>query len=329
MASPMPRIYSMFYQIEDYFQSSRARYAPLSSVESGEGSLHTGSVTLQPSDSTEKAYKDEVTSIRGNRWHLTRFCPFAVGLLLGCVLSLLGSKYVQHLRNDEQTLSGTHTKQFVPQSKHIYSYTGVAMEKHTKPLQSVPTTTIIFSKKAALMDPPSDTNQRYWDALTPSGHGFVNVSHPEAYGLLPGIPTISGVDRYSVAMFHQLHCLVICFTGRFHVRNRANEQQGLLRHSYWRLIDGMSETWTDAMRQEEVRKQLGDRHTQHCFAYIAESIMCAGDLTIEWAKVERDGSRTQVDGWGVPHQCKDPEAMGAWMEANHGPAKDGHVHLHT
>lgn len=62
------------------------------------------------------------------------------------------------------------------------------------------------------MDPPNDVNQRFWDALTPTGHGFVNVSHPEAYGLLPGIPTHSGVERYSVAMFHQLHCLVRCPT---------------------------------------------------------------------------------------------------------------------
>ena len=87
----------------------------------------------------------------------------------------------------------------------------------------------------------------------------------------------------------------------------------------------MSATWTDQARQEEVRKQLRGRHAQHCFAYLAESIMCAGDLTIEWAKVERDGSRTQVDGWGVPHECKNPEVIRAWMEANHGPTS---VHMH-
>lgn len=78
--------------------------------------------------------------------------------------------------------------------------------------ETVPTKTVIFSERAALMDPPNDVNQRFWDALTPTGHGFVNVSHPEAYGLLPGIPTHSGVERYSVAMFHQLHCLVRCPT---------------------------------------------------------------------------------------------------------------------
>lgn len=110
--------------------------------------------------------------------------------------------------------------------------------------------------------------------------------------------------------------------------NEADQQQGLLHCNYWRLIDGMSAAWTDMAWQKEVHKQLCDRHSQHCFAYIAESIMCAGDLTIEWAKVERDGSRTQVDGWGVPHQCKDLEAIQAWIEVNHGPVKDGSIHLH-
>ena len=83
----------------------------------------------------------------------------------------------------------------------------------------------------------------------------------------------------------------------------------------------MSATWTDTEREEEVRKQLQNRHSQHCFAYITESIICAGDLTLEWAQVEEDGTRMQVSGWGVPHQCKDPGAIRAWMEANHGPAE--------
>ncbi|TIA36905.1 hypothetical protein D6C78_05089 [Aureobasidium pullulans] len=160
------------------------------------------------------------------------------------------------------------------------------------------------------MNPPDEINQNAWDALTPIGHGFVNISDPEVYGLPPGITTMSGVDRYSVAMYHQLHCL------------------GLIRNQYWRLIEILSTDSTAAIGKEEVHKQLHQHHPQHCFAYIAESIMCSGDLTIEWAKVEKDGSRTQVDGWGVTHQCKDPDAILEWMKANHGPSKGSNVHLH-
>ena len=75
-------------------------------------------------------------------------------------------------------------------------------------------------------------------------------------------------------------------------------------------------------------RKSSDSHTQHCFAYIAESIMCAGDLTIEWAKVEKNGSRIQVDGWGVPHQCKSPGEIRKWMAANHGPSVADGKHLH-
>jgi len=91
----------------------------------------------------------------------------------------------------------------------------------------------------------------------------------------------------------------------------------------------MSSDWTDADRKKELYRQLHGHHARHCFVYIMESIMCAGDLTIEWAAIEKDGSRKQVKGWGVPHQCKDPDAIREWMEANHGPAKDANFHIHN
>lgn len=44
--------------------------------------------------------------------------------------------------------------------------------------------------------------------MTIAGRGFVFVDDPEKQHLLPGIETESGRERYSVALFHQLHCLV-------------------------------------------------------------------------------------------------------------------------
>lgn len=49
--------------------------------------------------------------------------------------------------------------------------------------------------------------------------------------------------------------------------------------------------------------QIG--HVYHCFDYLRQSLMCAGDMTIEWPREEEDGSRFAFDGWGVEHQCKD------------------------
>lgn len=56
---------------------------------------------------------------------------------------------------------------------------------------------------------------------------------------------------------------------------------------------------------------------------------CAADLTIEGARVDSNGLRANdVDGWGIGHQCKDPDAIRDWVLENHGPAKAGNVHLH-
>ena len=122
---------------------------------------------------------------------------------------MFGSTYTKHPRSAELTPSSADIKQFAPKSERVTFCMRKDEWNHTlSSCETVPTTKVIFSKKTALMDPPSDANQRDWDALTPIGRGFFNVSHPEAFDLLPGITTLSGVDRYSVAMFHQLHCLV-------------------------------------------------------------------------------------------------------------------------
>jgi hypothetical protein len=46
------------------------------------------------------------------------------------------------------------------------------------------------------------------------------------------------------------------------------------------------------------------KHVYHCFDYIRQALMCAGDLTLEWPRTEKDGRRFAVDGWGISHQCK-------------------------
>jgi hypothetical protein len=61
--------------------------------------------------------------------------------------------------------------------------------------------TVIFVNK-------NDSPMKFWDKISAIGSGFVNISNPETLGLLPGVPSSSGIDSYSVSMFHQLHCLV-------------------------------------------------------------------------------------------------------------------------
>ncbi|KAI1121114.1 hypothetical protein F5Y10DRAFT_288927 [Nemania abortiva] len=252
------------------------KYQPLTGAESDHSSID---------DTAHEAV--EMSSPQKASWTIIRRLIFLAGAVAGGLITYLSLSFVDYSSSSHSPADASHVPQFAPE---------------------MPTVTTTFYKKQVLMDEPNAENQLVWDSLVPIGRGFVNISNPQDFGLLPGIPTEEGVDRYSVAMYHQLHCL------------------DALRHQYWRLIRAMSTPMSDDVRQETVHKMLRDNHAQHCFAYIAESIMCSGDLTIEWAKVEGDGTRKQVDGWGVPHKCKDPEAIRAWMEANHGPVRTGHNH---
>ena len=76
----------------------------------------------------------------------------------------------------------------------------------------------------------------------------------------------------------------------------------MLRKYYWILIDGVMANDTKVYQKAE--KLAKSEHVNHCFDYIRQGIMCAGDMSIEWPRVEPDGRRFAVDGWGIPHECK-------------------------
>lgn len=51
-------------------------------------------------------------------------------------------------------------------------------------------------------------------------------------------------------------------------------------------------------------------HLGHCFDYLRQSIMCAGDTALEKAVVDADGVvKPAVDGWGVVHECRSWDAI--------------------
>ena len=91
-------------------------------------------------------------------------------------------------------------------------------------------------------------------------------------------------ELYDVSMFHQLHCLS-------HIRGHL-----------WTLKFAAAHNNTEWANRVLLEPQLD--HVLHCFDYIRQAIMCAGDMTLEWPREEADGGRFAVDGWGVSHQCK-------------------------
>ncbi len=101
----------------------------------------------------------------------------------------------------------------------------------------------------------------------------------------------------------------------------------MIRNFYWRLVDAIDNGDQEAA-MKVMKKQLKNKHAHHCFSYLAQGIQCSADLTIEWAVVEKDGTRNGTDGWGMPHhQCKDPKAISAWLDQVHAPQRNK-THIH-
>lgn len=51
-------------------------------------------------------------------------------------------------------------------------------------------------------------------------------------------------------------------------------------------------------------------HLNHCWDYVRQGLMCNADVTLEWHQY----GEVAGTGWGFQHQCKDWNAIMAWME---------------
>lgn len=188
------------------------------------------------------------------------------------------------------------------------------------------------------------------DSLRSEGGGAVLVPNAKAYGLKSGIPMDIGPDVYGVSMFHQLHCLVRISTANLSHKISHNPPpltslhlQTVLRASYYAALNGTLPPFTQPgieRLSEEKQLMLLRGHTAHCFDYVRQGIMCAGDLTIEsaadfpekWLEgVSEDIIREKygehkpvlIDGWGIKHQCRNFDEAWDWTLKNRVPDDSG------
>ncbi|KFY34128.1 hypothetical protein V494_07032 [Pseudogymnoascus sp. VKM F-4513 (FW-928)] len=148
----------------------------------------------------------------------------------------------------------------------------------------IPRELVKFRLDKAFVDaePGTPANQSVWDMLMPLGSGFVEVQNPFKYGLKGGFPipnTKVVTEIYSISMFHQLYCLSI------------------LKDAFGRDRDPSE-------------NQAAEHNLGHCFDYLRQAVMCAGDTTLETALVNEDGDVVPgFDGWGDAHECRSYEAI--------------------
>jgi hypothetical protein len=56
-----------------------------------------------------------------------------------------------------------------------------------------------------------------------------------------------------------------------------------------------------------------ERHVAHCFDYLRQSMLCAGDSALEGQSSTIAG---MADGWGVQHVCKNNREVLQWISNN-------------
>jgi hypothetical protein len=127
--------------------------------------------------------------------------------------------------------------------------------------------------------------------------GYITIPNPTAYNLRPGVEYghHNFSEIFSISFYHQLHCLA------------------MIRQAYYHPLNPHMHGHDSRSPPSETARRTA--HLDHCFDYLRQRITCAADMTVEWAKEEVDGSRRQVDGWGIPHrECRDMEKVEAFME---------------
>jgi hypothetical protein len=156
-------------------------------------------------------------------------------------------------------------------------------QQRVSPLPDFLLETMVYIQDPAYTDPPSETSDKLWMDLLGPTYGFITFDDPQEYDLPSGIINADGTQNYGISVFHQLHCVM------------------LIRGQYFSMLDGKMNLTAYRMGSDPALS-AEIQHVQHCYDYLRQTIMCSGDMTIEWPK---DPHSRDVNGELVPHQqCK-------------------------
>jgi hypothetical protein len=93
---------------------------------------------------------------------------------------------------------------------------------------------------------------------------------------------------YSIAVFHELHCLM-------HISSYVDHLVMQIRNRGFTLDEG----------------DLG--HNDHCFNYIRNALICCGDTTLEGqSQAKMFEHIAGTDGTGAVHNCRNYDEISAW-----------------
>ncbi|KAK2017183.1 hypothetical protein LZ32DRAFT_40472 [Colletotrichum eremochloae] len=148
--------------------------------------------------------------------------------------------------------------------------------------------------------------QENWLSIVPKGLGYLVVNDTSAYGNLPvPLPEYAPRTVFTTSMTHQLHCLYA------------------ILESYAGLaVNGSGAVDMHSHVPEGTEGAAGPWHLQHCFEYLRQAIMCAGDVALEGTQTTFPPGWTGSDGWDAKHVCKDYKQVYDYLDKNR--AMDDH-----
>ncbi|EFQ31906.1 hypothetical protein CGRA01v4_13076 [Colletotrichum graminicola] len=148
--------------------------------------------------------------------------------------------------------------------------------------------------------------QENWLSIVPRGLGYVVMNDTKAHDNLPvPLPEFTPRTVFTTSMTHQLHCLYAILES--YAGLAVNGSGAVDMHSHLpEGAQGSEEPW----------------HLQHCFEYLRQAIMCAGDVALEGMQTTFPPGWTGSDGWGAKHVCKDYKQVYDYLDKNR--AMDDH-----
>jgi hypothetical protein len=96
----------------------------------------------------------------------------------------------------------------------------------------------------------------------------------------------------------------------------------MLREAYYALYNNRTaKIWGEQELSDNERHHSRFVHVGHCFDYLRQAIMCAGDMTLEWAGRDADGNiMAGPSGWGILHrQCRNWGQAYEWAAQHNAP----------
>ncbi|KAI4596609.1 hypothetical protein KJ359_005365 [Pestalotiopsis sp. 9143b] len=135
----------------------------------------------------------------------------------------------------------------------------------------------------------TDEVRQKWLGIVPKGLGYLDVKDPDKYHDLPQeLEGYNGKYVVTTSMTHQLHCL----------------------YAIAEVFSAYSSNVTEKIPHES------PWHLAHCFDYIRQAIMCAGDIALEGRQTTFPEGFVGSDGWDAKHVCKSYDEVLDYLNTN-------------